>query len=114
MRFLPRDDKFYDFFEKSAQQAVQGALQLEQLLRNLDDVQVKAKQIKDIEHEGDLITNDTIEKLNRTFITPFDRDDIHALITTLDDVLDYIEACTERLLLFKIKKKTADSITIYG
>jgi len=114
MRFLPRDDKFYDFFEKSAQQAVQGALQLEQLLRNFNDVQVKAKQIKDIEHEGDLITHDTIENLNRTFITPFDREDIHDLITTLDDVLDYIEACAERLFLFKIEKTTEESILICG
>jgi len=114
MRFLPRDDKFYDFFEKCAQQAVQGALQLEQLLRNFNDVQVKAKQIKDIEHEGDLITHDTIENLNRTFITPFDREDIHDLITTLDDVLDYIEACAERLFLFKIEKTTEESILICG
>ena len=114
MRFLPRDEKFYDFFEKSAQQVVQGALQLEQLLRNFNDVQVKAKQIKDIEHEGDLITHDTIENLNRTFITPFDREDIHDLITTLDDVLDYIEACAERLFLFKIEKTTEESILICG
>ena len=114
MRFLPRDEKFYDFFEKSAQQAVQNALQLEQLLRNFNDVQVKAKQIKDIEHEGDLITHDTIENLNRTFITPFDREDIHDLITTLDDVLDYIEACAERLFLFKIEKTTEESILICG
>jgi uncharacterized protein len=114
MRFLPRDDKFYDFFEKCAQQAVQGAVQLEQLLRNFNDVQVKAKQIKDIEHEGDLITHDTIENLNRTFITPFDREDIHDLITSLDDVLDYIEACAERLFLFKIEKTTEESILICG
>jgi predicted phosphate transport protein (TIGR00153 family) len=114
MRFLPRDDKFYDFFEKCAQQAVQGAVQLEQLLRNFNDVQVKAKQIKDIEHEGDLITHDTIENLNRTFITPFDREDIHDLITSLDDVLDYIEACAERLFLFKIEKTTEEAILICG
>ena len=89
-------------------------MQLEQLLRNFNDVQVKAKQIKDIEHEGDLITHDTIENLNRTFITPFDREDIHDLITTLDDVLDYIEACAERLFLFKIEKTTEESILICG
>src|SRR5205814_9931644 len=112
MRFLPRDDKFYDFFEKSAQQAVQGALQLEQLLRNFNDVQVKAKQIKDIEHEGDLITHDTIENFNRTTINPFDREDIHDLITTLDDLLDYIEACDERTFIFKIEKATEESILI--
>jgi predicted phosphate transport protein (TIGR00153 family) len=114
MRFLPRDEKFYDFFEKSAQQAVQGAVQLDELLRNFSDVRVKTKQIKDIEHEGDLITHDTIESLNRTFITPFDREDIHDLITSLDDVLDYIEACAERLFLFKIDKTTEEAILICG
>jgi predicted phosphate transport protein (TIGR00153 family) len=114
MRFLPRDEKFYDFFEKCAQQAVQGAVQLDELLRNFSDVRVKAKQIKDIEHEGDLITHDTIESLNRTFITPFDREDIHDLITSLDDVLDYIEACAERLFLFKIDKATEEAILISG
>jgi predicted phosphate transport protein (TIGR00153 family) len=114
MRFLPRDEKFYDFFEKCAQHAVQGAIQLEELFRNFTDVRVKAKQIKDIEHEGDLITHDTIESLNRTFITPFDREDIHDLITSLDDVLDYIEACAERLFLFKIDKTTEEAILISG
>jgi uncharacterized protein len=114
MRFLPRDEKFYDFFEKCAQQVVQGAVQLEELLRNFNDVQVKTKQIKDIEHQGDLITHDTIENLNLTFITPFDREDIHGLITSLDDVLDYIEACAERLFLFKIDKTTEESILICG
>jgi uncharacterized protein len=114
MRFLPRDEKFYDLFEKCAQQAVQGAVQLDELLRNFSDVRVKAKQIKDIEHEGDLITHDTIESLNRTFITPFDREDIHDLITSLDDVLDYIEACAERLFLFKIDKATEEAILISG
>ena len=112
MRLLPRDEKFYDFFERSAQQVVQGAVHLEELLRNFTDVQIKTKQIKDIEHEGDLITHDTIENLNRTFITPFDREDIHNLISSLDDVLDYIEACAERLFLFKIDKTTEEAILI--
>jgi len=114
MRILPQDDKFYDYFEKCAQQVVQGAVQLDELLRNFTDVQIKTKQIKDIEHEGDIITHDTIESLNRTFITPLDREDIHDLITSLDDVLDYIEACSERLFLFKIDKTTEEAILISG
>jgi predicted phosphate transport protein (TIGR00153 family) len=114
MRFLPRDEKFYDFFEKGAHQVVQGAIHLEELLRNFDDVQVKTKKIKAIEHEGDVITHDTIENLNRTFITPLDREDIHDLITAIDDVLDYIEACAERLYLFKIQKTTEEAILICG
>ena len=114
MRILPQDDKFYDYFEKCAHQVVQGAVQLDELLRNFTDVQIKTKEIKDIEHEGDIITHDTIESLNRTFITPLDREDIHDLITSLDDVLDYIEACSERLFLFKIDKTTEEAILISG
>jgi predicted phosphate transport protein (TIGR00153 family) len=114
MRFLPRDEKFYDFFEKGAHQVVQGAIHLEELLKNFDDVQVKTKKIKAIEHEGDVITHDTIENLNRTFITPLDREDIHDLITAIDDVLDYIEACAERLYLFKIEKTTEEAVLICG
>lgn len=114
MRFLPRDEKFYDYFEKGAHQVVQGAIHLEELLKNFNDVQVKTKKIKDIEHQGDLITHDTIESLNRTFITPLDREDIHDLITAIDDVLDYIEACAERLYLFKIQETTEEAILICG
>ena len=114
MKFLPRDEKFYDFFEKGAHQVVQGAIQLEELLKNFDDVQVKTKKIKATEHEGDVITHDTIENLNRTFITPLDREDIHDLITAIDDVLDYIEACAERLYLFKIQKMTQEAVLICG
>ncbi len=114
MKFLPRDEKFYDLFERGAHQVVQGAVQLEELLKNFNDVQVKTKKIKAIEHEGDLITHDTIENLNRTFITPLDREDIHDLITSIDDVLDYIEACAERLYLFKIDKMTEEAIRICG
>ena len=112
MRLLPRDEKFYDLFEKGAHLVVQGAIHLEELLRNFDDVEVKTKKIKAIEHEGDVITHDTIENLNRTFITPLDREDIHDLITAIDDVLDYIEACAERLYLFKIEKVTEEAVLI--
>jgi predicted phosphate transport protein (TIGR00153 family) len=114
MKFLPRDEKFYDLFEKGAAQVVQGAVQLEELLKNFEDIQVKTKRIKATEHEGDVITHDTIENLNRTFITPLDREDIHDLITAIDDVLDYIEACAERLYLFKIEKMTEEAIRICG
>lgn len=114
MRFLPRDEKFYDFFEACAKKVVEGAVLLEELFQNYQDVQVKTKRIKHIEHEGDLITHDTIECLNRTFVTPLDREDIHGLITSLDDVLDYIEACAERLFLFKIEKATEEAIQVSG
>jgi predicted phosphate transport protein (TIGR00153 family) len=114
MRFLPRDEKFYDFFEYGVKKVVEGALQLEDLIRDFRDVSLKAKKIKDTEHEGDVITHDTIEMLNRTFVTPLDREDIHNLISSLDDVLDYIEACAERLSLFKINKTTEEAMLLVG
>src|SRR3990167_612497 len=114
MRFLPRDEKFYDFFENSVTKVVEGATQLEDLIRDFREVSLKAKKIKDTEHEGDVITHDTIEMLNRTFVTPLDREDIHNLISSLDDVLDYVEACAERLSLFKIGKTTEEAMLLVG
>ena len=114
MRFLPSDERFYDFFEASVKKVVQGAVQLEELIGDFRNVPLRAKQIKDTEHEGDAITHDTIETLNRTFITPLDREDIHNLISSLDDVLDYIEACAERLHLFKVGKTTDEARLLVG
>ena len=114
MRFLPSDDRFYTFFEAAARKVVEGASQLDDLIRNFKEVSLKAKQIKDTEHEGDVITHNTIELLNRTFVTPLDREDIHGLITSLDDVLDYIEACAERLHLFKIDRPTEEAALLVG
>ena len=114
MRFLPSDERFYDFFEASVKKVVQGAVQLEELIGDFSNVPLRAKQIKDTEHEGDVITHDTIEMLNRTFITPLDREDIHNLISSLDDVLDYIEACAERLHLFKVGKTTDEARLLVG
>ena len=114
MRFLPRDEKFYDLFESSVKKVVQGAIQLEDMIRDFKEVALKAKGIKDTEHEGDVVTHETIEMLNRTFITPLDREDIHNLITALDDVLDYIEACAERLYLFKIVQTNEEAMMLVG
>ena len=114
MRFLPRDEKFYDLFEAGVKKVVEGAVQLEEMIRNFTEVPLKARQIKEIEHEGDVITHSTIELLNLTFVTPLDREDIHDLITSLDDVLDYTEACAERLSLFKIDKTTDEAELLVG
>ncbi len=114
MRFLPSDERFYDFFEASVKKVVEGAVELEELIGDFKDVPLRAKQIKDTEHEGDVITHDTIEMLNRTFITPLDREDIHDLISSLDDILDYLEACAERLSLFKLTKTTDEARLLVG
>jgi hypothetical protein len=105
MSFLfPRGSDFYDLFERAAAKVVEGAQLLEGLIKSFDDVSLKAKRIKDVEHEGDVITHETIEKLNKTFVTPLDREDIHRLISSLDDILDFIEATSERLSLYNVKE----------
>ena len=114
MRLLPNDERFYDQFEASAKKVVEGATGLESLIKDFREVAVRAKEIKDTEHEGDVITHETIEMLNRTFITPLDREDIHKLVSSLDDVLDYIEACAARLHLFKIGRTTDESRLLVG
>jgi hypothetical protein len=88
---LPKETVFFDLFEEAAKNAHQGAQAPQDLLNDFRNVGEKAKRIKDIEHAGDKLTHTTIEKLNQTFITPLDREDIHELICRIDDILDLID-----------------------
>ncbi|MBI2370770.1 MAG: DUF47 family protein, partial [Deltaproteobacteria bacterium] len=80
MRLFPRDEEYFSLFEKASKNSKEAAYLLRDLVEHFQDVPQKAKKIKDLEHEGDLITHETIAKLNKTFVTPIDREDIHALI----------------------------------
>ncbi len=106
---LPREHIFFDLFEQAAGNVHEGALALAELLKDFTDVAGKAQKIKDIEHAGDKITHATIEKLNKTFITPIEREDIHELTSRLDDVLDLIDSAVSRIMLYKIAKPTEDA-----
>src|SRR5437899_12679776 len=77
------------------------------MVHNFADARAKAHAIKEVEHQGDHTTHEIIKKLNTTFITPIDREDIHDLATRLDDVLDYLEAAAERLVVYRIKETTS-------
>jgi predicted phosphate transport protein (TIGR00153 family) len=79
------------------------------MLHDFTDARAKAHAIKELEHQADLVTHQIVKKLNTTFVTPLDREDIHALATSLDDVLDYIEAAAERLVVYRIKEPTSAS-----
>ncbi len=81
-----------------------GARELQALLRDMKDIQGGVQRIKEIEHRGDDMTHDIITRLNQTFITPFDREDIHKLASSIDDVLDYINAACDRILMYRITK----------
>jgi predicted phosphate transport protein (TIGR00153 family) len=111
-RFIPKEEKFFDLFKDSAKNVLVGAEALKDLVNNYQDVETKVKRIKDIEHRGDVITHEIINKLNKTFVTPLDREDIHQIASGLDDVLDAIEGISSRLLIFKIKQPTPACIKL--
>ena len=102
----PRDTKFYDLFEQDTANLVTAAEKLVDFFENYEDVEVKANQLKDLEHQGDIITHEIIQRLHRTFVTPIDREDIALLAQTLDDVMDFIEAAGRTAFLYHITQPT--------
>jgi len=103
---LPRNENFFLLFEKASDNLVAGANLLQDLMDHYERIEEKAQNIKEVEHQGDLLTHEIVEKLNRTFVTPIDREDIHALASGLDDVLDSIEAVANRMMIFDIPAPT--------
>ena len=102
----PRDTKFYDLFEQDTRNLVVSAEKLVDLFDNYENVEAKAKQLKDLEHRGDAITHEIIQRLHRTFVTPIDREDIALLANSLDDVMDFIEAAGRTAFLYGIAQPT--------
>ncbi len=102
----PRSVEFYDLFEQETSNLVVAAEKLVDLFDNYEDVETKAKQLKDLEHKGDIITHEIIQKLHRTFVTPIDREDITLLAQSLDDVMDFIEAAGRTAFLYNIAQPT--------
>src|SRR5712691_10880272 len=91
-RLIPREEKFYDDFITMADQVKTAAGLLIEMLAGESPIASKAQEIKEIEHKCDFLTHEIIQRLNRTFVTPIDREDIHALARSLDDVMDAIDA----------------------
>jgi predicted phosphate transport protein (TIGR00153 family) len=104
LRLMPREESFFDLFEQMGRKVHQGADELVGLLKDYTDVHRKVGRILDIEHEGDEITHEVMHRLNTSFITPFDREDIHKLASDFDDVLDHVEAAAEYLQLHSISE----------
>ncbi len=105
-RLLPREDDFFGLFEQHAALTVEGAKEMQRLVQGGQNTRVLAARIKEIEHETDVITHTCVERLHKTFITPFDRDDIHRLITRMDDVMDYIESAAVAVMLYELQDMT--------
>jgi predicted phosphate transport protein (TIGR00153 family) len=108
-RILPKDHQFFDLFEKAAANVQDGAELLKKLFDEFTDVKEMARQIEEVEHRGDTFTHDLILKLNTSFITPLEREDILALASSLDDVLDLIHGAAVRLNLYKVSDTTPEA-----
>ncbi len=102
----PRDTKFYDLFEQDTANLVTAAEKLVDLFNNYEDVEAKARQLKDLEHQGDTITHEIIRRVNLTFVTPIDREDIVLLAHTMDSVMDFMEAAGRTAFLYRITQPT--------
>src|SRR5829696_2445411 len=107
-RLLPRETSFFDFFERHAEKTLEGVREFLSLATTSANIEAKAKRIKEIEHETDVITHRCLEALHKTFITPIDPDSIHRLITRMDDVMDFIEAASERIALYDLTIMTPE------
>jgi predicted phosphate transport protein (TIGR00153 family) len=111
-RLMPREGRFFSLFDSHAKHIVDGALALADVLRHYEaqkEREVGIKVIEDAEHAADRITHETVQLLHTTFVTPFDRDDIHRLISRMDDVLDLIQDTAESLVLYDIQKITPEA-----
>jgi uncharacterized protein len=112
VRFFPREEKFFDYFNEASEKILAGIKLFKEMMHDLSAAADKTKKIKEVEHEADRITHETISKLHQTFITPIDREFIHSLITRMDDILDLIYAASERVLLYKITTSTSHALSL--
>ena len=110
LRLIPREERFFDLFAEDAANVLGAARLFESMLRTFDAPEERAREIRDAEHRGDEISHDIGHRLEATFVTPFDREEIYALISGLDDVLDYIEECADTFVLYRIEAPTAVAV----
>ncbi|HXF57945.1 MAG TPA: DUF47 family protein [Actinomycetota bacterium] len=111
LRLVPRDEGFFELFVRQAAHVEGAAELLQDIITDYRDVPTKAARLHDLEHEGDEITHEIMRRLNTTFVTPIDHEDIHRLASTLDDVLDHIDAAADLFVLHKIEAPLPDMKT---
>lgn len=109
---IPKEEAFFDLFKKAAHNMIEGSRLLKDMMEDFHDPPGKAKKIKEVEHVGDGITHDIAMRLNLTFITPIDREDIHDLASALDDILDAVDAVADRFVIYKIARPTESAIRL--
>jgi uncharacterized protein len=107
---IPREEKFFDMFVEDASNVLAAARMLQEFFSSYDQRERLASQLRDVERRGDAISHDIGQRLESTFVTPFDREDIHQLISRLDDILDFIEEVADTCLLYKIEEPTPTAV----
>ena len=112
LRLLPRDERFFDLFEKASGVVLAGAETMLQMLNDFENAEQYRQRIGDLEHEGDAVIHEVMDKLNRTFVTPFDQEDIRAIASRLDDIIDFTQAAAERLVLYRVTAPIPASIEL--
>ena len=108
-RLMPTEGKFFDLFNQHAALCVKGAQEMVGLMTNFDDLENRAHAVESIEKQADKVTHATIDLLHKTFITPLDRDDIHKLITRMDDILDMMEDAAQTISLYDLQAVTPEA-----
>jgi len=109
---IPREEAFFELFKEAAHNMIEGSRLLKVMMEDFRSPIEQAQGIKDVEHVGDGLTHDIARRLNKTFITPIDREDIHDLASALDDILDTAEAIADRFVLYKVTKPTEMAIKL--
>ena len=103
MRLIPKEEKFFDLFDELVNKIEEGGELFLDMVEHYEYSQPKIVKLKELEHEADVITHNTYEKMHKTFLTPIDREDIYALVNKMDSILDMIEASAARMFLYKVK-----------
>jgi predicted phosphate transport protein (TIGR00153 family) len=111
-KFLPKETDFFSMFEKASLNVNKAAVLLVEMMEDMSLAEIKTKEIYEAEQEGDMLTHEVMRSLNKTFLTPVDREDIHALVNSLDDVLDLIWACSDRAMLFKLTDPLPEALEL--
>ena len=104
MRLIPREEKFYDLFEELIDKIEEGGKMFLNMVETYEYPLPKITKLKELEHEADVITHRTYEKMHKTFLTPLDREDIYDLVNKMDSIMDMTEAAAARMNLYKVKK----------
>lgn len=111
---IPQDKAFFDLLEKESTNVLAGARKMEEALKSFKDMEEHRKEFKEIEHEGDQIVHEIYEKVNRSFITPIDQEDLTKLASLYDDVLDYMYAVMNRVVLYEVEGPTEPMVKFAG